>query len=319
MTSRRLLPALLACAFAALVPAAPAAEPSAEGTVTGQGTADVKKPPEFLRVQVEVLARGKDLREALARLKERQGAARKQLATLGAAQGTVAFGDPVANPEKNDQQRMMERMVMARMRARQGKPGAKPKVAPPVAVSATLKADLPLKASGADELLLAAESLQEKIKAADLGGLKEFEKASPQEEELAEENQESGMQGQQGEVKRGEPVFVFVAKVSEEERAKALAEAFRKAKRQAGQLARAAGAELGALHHLDGQYPGVPGEDSPYAYNSYAMRALQQLRMAQAAADPDEQAGEALSPQPGPVTYRVAVAAAFTLKPARDK
>jgi nicotinate-nucleotide pyrophosphorylase (carboxylating) len=55
----------------------------------------------------------------------------------------------------------MERMVMARMRAREGKAAAKPKVAPPVTVSATLKADVPLKAAGADELLLDNMSLRD--------------------------------------------------------------------------------------------------------------------------------------------------------------
>jgi hypothetical protein len=162
------------------------------------------------------------------------------------------------------------------------------------------------------------QELQDKIKAADLAGLKEFEKGTPQEEELAEENPEVNFRGDPNEAKRGEPLFLFVARVSDDERAKALAEAFRKAKRQAARLAEAAGTELGTLRHLDGQSTGVPGDDSPPYYNPYAMRALRALQGAQAD-DTEERSREAVATQAGPVTYRVAVTAAFALKPGPAK
>ena len=42
-----------------------------EGTVTGVGSAEIKRPAEVLRVQVELVVKGKDLKEAIAKLKER--------------------------------------------------------------------------------------------------------------------------------------------------------------------------------------------------------------------------------------------------------
>ena len=37
-------------------------QPAASGIVAGTGTVEIKRRPEFLRVQVELLARGKDLK-----------------------------------------------------------------------------------------------------------------------------------------------------------------------------------------------------------------------------------------------------------------
>src|SRR5438874_11559266 len=91
--------------FALFTPMASAAQQSAPpGTVSGRGTAEIKKAPDVLRIQVDVLAKGKDLTEALARMKERREEARKKLETLGVTKGIV-FGEPVLSSEKTDQQR----------------------------------------------------------------------------------------------------------------------------------------------------------------------------------------------------------------------
>lgn len=303
---------LAVCLVALLVSARGDAQAPAEGTVTGQGSAEVKRPPDVLRVQVEMLAKGTDLAQALARLKERREAAQVHLKALAAVPESIHFGAPALSSEKTEQQKQMEAMVLQRMRGAAGPKAAKKKEAPPAVVGAVLRFDLPLKAGSADELLIAAQALQQRVKEADLGGLKDFEKLSPQEEELAEEAQ-AMMGGQpQAEPKRGEPGFLFVCKLSDADLDRAAAEAFQKARRHAEQLARAAGARLGPLHRLDSAPLGMPVELAVSAgYNPYnAARVAENLPAALPA--------EASAPQPGPVTYRVALTAAFLLRPGKE-
>src|SRR5713101_2603991 len=204
------------------------AQQPAAGTVTGRGTVESKRTPEILRVQVEVMAKGKDLKEALARLKERREAAQKNLETLGATPPSIEFGNALITDEKSERQKMMEMMMGGGGRAQGKKANQKPKQAPPIVVAMTLKAEVPLKASSPEELLILAHLLEEKIKAADVGGLKELKQLSPQDEESAEENPQAGfvmgLGGEGTETKRGEPTFLYVSKVSEDDQTKALAE-----------------------------------------------------------------------------------------------
>ena len=116
---------------------------------------------------------------------------------------------------------------------------------------------------GADtaDLLVTSKKLQDAIKAADLAGAKDAEEPSPEEAELFEEMDEmaNAFNNQQGS-KPGELVFVFVAKISAADREKAMAEAFRSAKQDAAQLAKAADLELGPLRSLQGG-EGIEAED----------------------------------------------------------
>jgi uncharacterized protein YggE len=291
------------------------AQPPSEGAVTGQGIVELKRQPDTLRFQIEILARGKDLKEALSKLKERREAARQQVLSLGAVKESIEFGEPSAGSGKSDRQREMERMVGEKLGRRVDKKGAKPKAAPSVVVSAWLKADLSLKAETTEDLLVLFDGIQEKIKAADLGGMKEFQKMSPEDEELAEENL-GGPRYSRGEdePRRGEPTFMFVRKISEADRDKALAEAFGKAKKEAARLARAAEAELGALQQLGGQNMSRDMEDFPGMYDPYySRRMLRQMRDA-FGSDGEQQTSEAIGAQPGKVVYRVMVSASFTLK-----
>lgn len=280
------------------------------GTIAGAGSAEVKRPPQFLRVQVELLAKGKDLKEALVKMKERREVIKLVLGKLDALPDSVAFSDPALGSEKTDQQKQFAAMVAQRLR-----PGAKPapksKDATPTVVSVTLKFDISLKAGSIEDLLIASQELQAKIKNADLAGMKEFEKLSPQEEELAEEMRASGMMQGQEEVKRGEPMFYFVGKIADAESAKALAEAFGKAQQEATELAKAAGVDLGPLYHLETQQQAGGDEDYAYAarYNQYQYYGGR-MPMPSAVAQPRE----AVSMRAGAVTYRVAVAAQFQVK-----
>lgn len=276
---------------------------SAQGEtgVTAQGKAVLTRQPDILRVEVDMLAKGSDLKSALAKLKERRQAAAIQLEKLGAVKGSVSFGEPGLGSEKIDRQKQMETMVRQRL----GKQADKIKIPEQTIASQTLRFELPLKAAETEEVLLAFQTLKQQIKEADFAGLKEYAKAAPQEEELADEIRAMEMQ-QGGEVKLGEPTYLFVKKISEQEFAKALAEAYAKAHKDAFLLAQAAGNELGALRHLADQ-GGVGQEDARWGYQDpYYQRAQ--------ARPPAVNSLEAVALVPGPVTYRVTIHVAFHLK-----
>ena len=75
------------------------------------------------------------------------------------------------------------------------KPAAKAKEAPPVVVSCNLKAQIRLSAPNPDEMLVLTHGLEERIKAADLGGVKALKQGAPQDEELAQEEMQGMMNG----------------------------------------------------------------------------------------------------------------------------
>lgn len=282
-----------------------------DGQVSAAGTAEIKHAAEFLRVQVELSGKGKDMKEALAKLKDKKELAIAQLTNLGVAKADVSIADPSVVSERNDRQRQIEMMMMQR-RGGVKKPDAKNKQPDPIVVSAVLKADVPLKAGSPEELLQAGHTLQAKIKAADLGGTKETEKLSPQDEELAEEMQEMNrMMAEGGEVRRGEASFVYVYKVTPTEHDKALKEAFAKASAQASRLAAAAGVELGALHSLQGNL--VPGTADYMA--EYYGRMNRMMREGDGDQQDKEDKTEAVGMNPVKVNLRVSVSVSFAIKP----
>jgi hypothetical protein len=293
------------------------AQEPAGRTVTGHGMGEIKRQAELLRVQVEVVAKGKTLKEALTKLRERRQAAQKNLEQLGASAASIEFGEPQIVIERNDRQQQRMMMMMA-MRNGGKKPPQKPKEAPPLSVSCSLKAELRLAAAGPEDFLLAAHALEERIKAADLGGLKEFKQASAQDEEMAEE-QNAEMMGMNEEgPKRGEPIFLYVSKVSDEERDKARSEAFKKARDEARRLAAAAGIDLGPLYRLDGDvaasYADSEDNDVMTGPSGYMMRQyLYQYRGTYGPGN-DKAIQEAIGLRPGKVTYRIGLSAAFELR-----
>lgn len=281
------------------------------GTITGQGVVELKRQPDAMRVQVDVMAKGLNLKEALAKLKIRREIIQAQFEAWGVDRSTVEFGEPQIVSEKTDRQRQIEMMMRQRMLAL-GKKEEKPKQPPTVAVYVPLKFELPLKAGDAEELLVLASGLEEKIKAADLGGIKDGKQVSPQDEELAQEIMEQ-FPNDENEPRRGEPLFLFVSKVSTADQDQALATAFQKAKREAARLARAAGSELGSLVHVDNN-SGTAGVDEALAIANtpYAYQVMQRVRATQTTSDAST--GEALGVAPGKVTFRVAVSASFAVK-----
>lgn len=282
-----------------------------DGVVQGNGSVEIKRSAEILRVQVEVLAKGKDLKEALAKLKDRKEAALAQLVNLGVPKQAVEFTTASASAEADGGRSSSpyEMMLRDRISRAPKKAPAKDDAQPPVLVSATLKADVPLKADGPEELLLVCQAVQEKLQKADLGGLKELAKGSPQEEEAAEEDGMLRLSGRgDNGPRRGEPTFIYVAKLSNDEHHKALTQAFGRARQDAERLARAAGLELGPLKNLGG---------SAVSENRYSGRSRYYEQ--ESLGGSDEWRGEVLGLQPTSISLRITVTTAFALKPAAGK
>ncbi|MDA1054310.1 MAG: SIMPL domain-containing protein [Planctomycetota bacterium] len=278
------------------------------GTVSGMGTVSVKQKPTLLRMTIQLQEKGKTVQESLAKLKDRRDAAVLQLQELGAKKDDIVASDPTLSAGQTEEEQQMQQMMMQQMRAR-GRAPRGLQVPKSVATSTTLTVEWPLTMETNEELLLFADTLQEKIKAADLAGLNEPKQLTPEEEELQAEMEETMSDYSYGseQAKPGEPSFVYVARISEDERAKALAAAFDKAKAQAQRLAVAARAKLGALSSVSGGTS--QSNDDAYGYNGYAV----QMMMAQAASSSDDE-NEAMTASPGMVTFQVMVNAAFRLE-----
>ena len=113
----------------------------------------------------------------------------------------------------------------------------------------------------------------------------------------------------QGPTMPGEPSFVFVSKVSAKERDAATAEAFAKAKEQAGRLAAAAGGQLGPIRQVVAQ-ASAANDGGQNEYMNYQVQMMMQMGMSVPAQNDDEATGV----EPGPVAMQVQVTASFALR-----
>ena len=300
-----------------------AARTHASGQVAAMGHVHLQRPPTHLRMYLQLSGKGKTLEEALAALKERREKVAAQLEKLGADKKVLVFTPPGVDESTAAQQRRMELMIAQRM-GRGAKKTAKP-VKPPVAVTTMLTATWPLVGDSTEKLLLAADAVREKVKAAELSGDKETPKLSAEEQEVAEEmaaqtNQNMG--GDEQVARLGEPRFLYLAQLSLQDRQAALAGAFAKAKAQAAELAKAAGAGLGPMTSLRSDASSMGGFN-PYArfgYNPYADRGesefLQQIAQNGGG---DEQQGETLALRPDGISFDFVVNATFAIESAKPK
>ena len=117
---------------AGLVPQAASA--NVKATVSGQGTSELKRQPEILRVHMELFAKARTAKDALAKLRERRQMVKAQLEALGAAPEAIEFGDASIVTEM-DQQERYALMVMQRMNPGEQKAAGKAKEAPPVVMT----------------------------------------------------------------------------------------------------------------------------------------------------------------------------------------
>jgi uncharacterized protein YggE len=285
-----------------------------EGTVTGQGSVIIEQLPDVLRVDVLLVASGKNYRDALARLDARRATAQQWLVRLGASEGTISCSDPSVVLARQAPRTIAATPIGGLAPVEDPgpsgtpSPDARPRQVPS-AVSKRLRADLPLKATGADELLLVAQDLQKRVRDAGLSGVKELG-----EDATRLEIPGCGVCGAGAEP--GAPSFQFVARISAEERSRALAAAFAKARSQADHLARAAGCELGPLRSLSGTSTVAPEPrgimGTPLVPGGLALGASPDPFSASGGSPSEEY--EATGIKPGKLQHRVGVNATFALK-----
>jgi uncharacterized protein YggE len=226
------------------------------GGINGAGSAEIAHPANCLRMQVEVTADGKTIQEAIAALKTRRESLKTQLVQIGAVQDSITFAEPRLFTDQSDQSRRMEQMMRQRMNG--GKAAAAAKQDEIVKVATTAKAEWMLKGTP-DELLTQSFQLKKQLEQT-LKPAKSAAGPTTAAAEAAEEADEEGATPpgfpsgyDNGEVKPGTPIFLYVSKVTPEEREKALTTAFNKAHDNAAQAAKAAGVQLGSLRQLSQQ------------------------------------------------------------------
>jgi uncharacterized protein YggE len=130
----------------------------------------------------------------------------------------------------------------------------------------------------------------------------------------------ANMGGEEPQSKPGEPHFVFVARLAAQDRQTALTDAFAKAKLQATELAKAAGAGLGPLTGLSSMNSSGGGYPSPYArYGNYGRGEYDFVQQVAQTASPDEQQSEALAPRPDGVAFDFVVNATFAIAAANPQ
>jgi hypothetical protein len=208
-------------------------------TVVATGSAFMKVRPQFLRVKILLIADGKDLKGALAALALQRETAKAALGALN-PDAEVAADDPVAGPGPISAQQRQALIDSAIKVAKLHK------TSPLAIVSAVLTVEWSLPPASPDDALVVATELEEKIKAA----VPKHADAprTPEEQEIYDEMQNHPDDGSDpNAMKPDQPVFQFVHKMSDDERARLTADAAAQAKRGAAQLAAAAGRPLGAL------------------------------------------------------------------------
>jgi len=277
-----------------------------QGVVGGTGMATIKRQPDLMRMRLDVTAKGKTLADALAKLKARREAALKACSETGANAATLVATPPRIAPEDQNRQQIVNSLRQrSRGTARPGKK-AEPE---PVNVASTITAEWLLQGSGPEELLLASQALEDKIKATIAKSMPK-EELSPEEEELEEEVAQQMANYGNRYPKQGEPAFLFIAKVSKEDYTKAAAKAFAMAKVHAQRLADAAGVPLGELR-------GVEGNDrEQMTMMNYGQRLLYNSEMQDEGGTSglaENADGEATGPSPSEVRLIVAVGATFAL------
>ncbi len=283
-------------------------------TVRGTGTVVLSRRPTLLRMHVELLAKGKTPEEALEKLKDRREAAVAQVEMLEAVKESVSCGDPSFSNLQAAQKKQFEQMIRQRMSSRGRKVPKGLQTAKTFSASAVLMAEWPIQGDSPEERLLAVRAMEEKLKAADLGGAKEAEKMSAEEEEMAEEMANMMGSGEE-KVAFGQPVFTYVAEVSDADRKAAMAKAFGKAKKQASELAQAAGVKLGPLAGLGGYTRGTGMENMMTHYGGYSPQQYQQsLAQRQAGGEKDDEQTQATASTLGPVRFNIAVVAVYKLE-----
>jgi uncharacterized protein YggE len=222
---------------------------AAEG-IAVNGTAEISGTAQYLVMSILLQVQGNDFATALEALQAKQKQATIKLERLEAEESSIELSPVKMKDGSNPQQARMMQVMRQQM-------GNDPRIAEimkmqqKVTLTSTITARWKLSGEGND-LLANCVNIQKQINDADIGGKKSGEdEVSPEEAELMEEM--SGMMHYMDEdaaATPGTPSFHYLRAFSAEERAQALADAFKDAARQAKTLAQAAEVPLGPLESI---------------------------------------------------------------------
>lgn len=218
-------------------------------TISCMGAVTVRQRPALLLMKVRLRASEPTLELGLATLKKQGEATSQWLKRLGADR--VDFGEPhFADQADTDPIQKMRAMAAKSLRKR---PASGNQDERPHGVCVVLTAIWPVAAMSAEEILVLVDRLR--FEAAEDSDEVEAPDALPPWASPEEQMQAMMTQMQQPPAADDSPQFVFISRLSEEYREKAIAEAVARARHNAERLARAAGLRLGPLqllHHMSG-------------------------------------------------------------------
>ena len=237
--------------------------------VNGMGTESVQVLPDELRMTVALRAQQGTLEQALTAYRTRKEAVTKLLKEAGALAESVKVSDPRLEEPPSGEATALRRAVE---RVVGPQPARAEAARAPKAIAFTAEATWKLSATSADELLLEAATLEDKVRKLDLLG-----KASLTPEELETLEESAGAEEEfayePAKAQPGEPSFLYAKKLDAAQLTALKKAAYEKAVASARELAAIAGRELGDLASLSAVAAPANLEEASY-YESVALRRL---------------------------------------------
>ncbi|NQT37634.1 MAG: SIMPL domain-containing protein, partial [Planctomycetes bacterium] len=306
--------------------------------VTGTGSAIVDRQPEAIEMRTELHAYGGTVEMALEKLTERFRKAELNLRMLEADKASIAMGDPSVAPLGPSMPPVTPYATPATSSySAPGLVSPTPRSRPAYRPTKVYRASAGLTARWTAAMdtpqaaLIAVEGLRERVTQKTVAGPDDLAHLSPQEQEVVEESLPTvvsagsipGFSSWAGspttayatvEGVPGQIQLLFVGRLPEAERKKALAQAVARARQQAAELAEAAGMTLGPIVELN--MPTVFGAYTAPVASYYP--AMTQPYWPGGAADGDSDPNEMVVPDPRAIVFQFQVSARFALDPAAE-
>ena len=302
-----LIPRLLAICFLSLV--TPYHD---EGTLSASRSVSIEKPPEIMRLKMQISASGPDLKHALAKLKHKRESAVRKLRELGVTEQAIKIEGPKLGVDPLE---AATRRVgpISGLKEESDTP-SREKAPPKTHVALLLQADWVLKISDDESLLSIAQEIQDKVRQADLAGLGEEEPTEEEKERIAENKDRLvHYSSSSDQIPTGEPLFGFICRITEADRAALIKTAFAKAKADVEKLALAASVQLGSPARLS--VHGVGSDDDWKHKFSYAGPDGYEQRQRVRALLPEDTEEEAVSEEPGRIKFNMEVTVEYLIAP----
>jgi uncharacterized protein YggE len=236
---------------------AQAPQESAVPLANVSGSADLAKPPELIRLQIKQFGRGTDADSARSALLTAQRKLAKAITDSGAEIIVATAGASMAS---NYRTRYLQELQMQRnRRLAQGEVVPNEKTDSVLFLERFIVVDLK-PAQGQKEVLALALTLLDKLQReyAELSGIAAMYSQEPRPENVkADPNLPSPSALRPDTFTTGDARLFIAARLTRQDKQMLLAEAFKKAKTMAGDLAQAADMRLGALHSISSTFPNL--------------------------------------------------------------